>query len=58
MKKYLIVLVFQDAHVESLVVRCRNLREFDISDATKITSKSLISIIENLVRIESLSTTR
>lgn len=48
----------QDAHVEELVGRCNNIRELDLSDATQITVTALNLIADNLLRLESLSTSR
>jgi len=50
--------LLQDEHVETLVKRCVSLRELDVSDASKITSESLKKIINKLIRLESLSTSR
>jgi len=48
----------QDEHVETLVKRCNRLLELDVSDSTKITSLSLRKIMEHLLTLESLSTSR
>jgi len=48
----------QDAHIEELVTQCRNIRELDVSDATVITSAALNLIADNLLKLESLSTSR
>jgi len=48
----------QDIHVEELVGRCSNIRELDVSDATQITVAALNFIADNLLRLESLSTSR
>jgi len=48
----------RDEHVGLIVDNCPNLRELDLSDATKITSISLDLVVENLKSIESLSTSR
>jgi len=48
----------QDDHTFQVVTNAPNLRELDLSDATKITSVSLDLVVEHLKQIESLSTSR
>lgn len=48
----------QDDHTFLIVSNAPNLRELDLSDATKITSVSLDLVVEHLKQIESLSTSR
>jgi len=48
----------QDDHTFLIVSNAPNLRELDLSDATKITSVSLDLVVEHLKQVESLSTSR
>jgi len=47
-----------DSHVTRLSVNCPNLKELDLSDATKLTAASLTVVAERLTGLESLSTSR
>jgi len=47
-----------DTHIETLLEKCPNLRELDVSDSTKLTAVSLNLIVEKLGYLESLSTSR
>jgi len=47
-----------DDHTHVIVSNAPNLRELDLSDATKITAVSLDVVVEGLKKIESLSTSR
>jgi len=48
----------RDEHISLIVNNAPNLRELDLSDATKITAISLDLVVENLKSVESLSTSR
>jgi len=47
-----------DSHMAVLGERCPNLKELDISDATKLTSQTLTVVVDKLLILESLSTSR
>eukprot|EP00088_Acartia_fossae_P001725 TRINITY_DN10687_c0_g1_i1.p1 TRINITY_DN10687_c0_g1~~TRINITY_DN10687_c0_g1_i1.p1 ORF type:complete len:490 (+),score=66.64 TRINITY_DN10687_c0_g1_i1:38-1507(+) len=48
----------QDHHIHNICNRCPQLIELDVSDAAKITSASITSIVDKCLRLESLSTSR
>jgi len=47
-----------DRHIDVIGARCPSLRELDVSDATKLTSLTISSVVERLPLLESLSTSR
>lgn len=47
-----------DHHINKLCERCPNLKELDVSDATKLSSAALTEIVDKLTILEVLSTSR